>query len=134
MSKTINLMVLIHCCGRNCKSEKNDEPGGESPKPPETNRRLLMLEQGIDQAITDLDSIRNTGRCKTLKKLREHLAQLAVKNSLPQDLRMAELVSGIEQAIAMLDQTKMIVRAKRLQRLRQNLAELLETAGKEQTE
>ena len=134
MSKTLNLMVLIHCCCKTCKAEKIDEPGGESPRPPapEANRQLLMLEQGLNQALADLISIKNTGRSKALKKLREHLAKLAEKSSLPEELRIAELASGIEQAIAMLDQMKMIVRAKRLQRLRQNLAELLETAGKEQ--
>ena len=134
MSKTLNLMVFIHCCGKNCKAEKIDEPGGEAPRPPapEADRQLLMFEQGIAKALGELKEIPNTKRCKELKSLQEHLTKLAVKSSLPEDLRIAELTSGIEQAIAMLDQMKMIVRAKRLQRLRQNLAELLETAGKEQ--
>jgi len=134
MSKTLNMMVVFHCCGKNCKTEKIDEPGGEAPKPtaPETNRRLLTLEQGVIQVLTDLDNIKNTGRSKVLKKLREHLTKLTVKNCLPENLRIAELIDGIEQAIAMLDQTKMIVRAKRLQRLKQTMAELLAIAGKEQ--
>ena len=131
MSKTLNLMVVFQCCGKTCKIEKVDEYGNEAPKSPEASPRLQALEQGVERVLADLVSIKNTRRSKVLKKLHEHLSKLAVKNSLSEDLRMAELTSGIEQAIAMLDQTKMITRAKRLQRLRQNLAELLETAGKD---
>lgn len=106
----------------------------EAPPAPETSPRVLLIRQGITRALAELDGIKNAGRSKALKKLREHLAKLAEKSSQPEELLLAELTSGIKQAVAMLDRTKMIVRARKLQHLRQTLAELLETASKEEAE